>query len=146
MNPVQLLDTISISYTATIPSGEVVESVPDNKPITLVLGSGRILKAVEASLMGMETGQTRTVHILPEDAYGPYYKALVHDVARSSFAGRIDPKPGMLLSLAIEKDGMEQQVPATVLAASNETVTIDYNHPLAGKIITYTVKLHAIGK
>jgi FKBP-type peptidyl-prolyl cis-trans isomerase 2 len=146
MNPVQLLDTVSISYTATIPSGEVVESVPDNKPITLVIGSGRILKAVEASLMGMESGQTRTVHILPEDAYGPYYKALVHDVARSSFAGRIDPKPGMLLSLAIEKDGVEQQVPATVLAASSETVTIDYNHPLAGRTITYTVKLHAIGK
>ena len=146
MNPVQLLDTVSISYTATIPSGEVVESVPDNKPITLVIGSGRILKAVEASLMGMESGQTRTVHILPEDAYGPYYKALVHDVARSSFAGLIDPKPGMLLSLAIEKDGVEQQVPATVLAASSETVTIDYNHPLAGRTITYAVKLHAIGK
>lgn len=146
MNPVQLLDTVSISYTATIASGEVVESVPDTKPITLVIGSGRILKAVEASLMGMEPGQTRTVHILPEDAYGPYYKALVHDVESSSFAGRIDPKPGMILSLAIEKDGVKQQVPATVLAASNETVTIDYNHPLAGRTITYAVKLHAIGK
>ena len=146
MTPVQLLDTVSISYTATIPSGEIVESVQDNKPITLVIGSGRILKAVEASLMGMEPGQTRTVHILPEDAYGPYYKTLVHDVARSSFAGRIDPKPGMTLSLAIEKDGVEQHVPATVLAASNETVTIDYNHPLAGRTITYAVKLHAIGK
>jgi FKBP-type peptidyl-prolyl cis-trans isomerase 2 len=146
MNSVQLLDTVSISYTATIPSGEVIESVPDTKPITLVIGSGRVLKAVEASLMGMEPGQTRTVHILPEDAYGPYYEALVHNVARSSFAGRIDPKPGMILSLAIEKDGMEQQVPATVLAASSETVTIDYNHPLAGRTITYAVKLHAIGK
>jgi FKBP-type peptidyl-prolyl cis-trans isomerase 2 len=146
MPPVQLLDAVSISYTATIPSGEIVESVPDNKPITLVIGSGRILKAVEASLMGMEPGQTRTVHIFPEDAYGPYHKALVHDVARSGFAGRIDPKPGMTLSLAIEKDGIEQHVPATVLATSSETVTIDYNHPLAGRTITYTVKLHAIGK
>ena len=146
MNPVQLFDTVSISYTVTIPSGEVIDSVPDNQPITLVIGSGRILKAVEASLMGLEPGRTRTVHILPEDAYGPHYKALVHDVARSSFAGRIDPKPGMLLSLAIEKDGVDQQVPATVLAASSETVTIDYNHPLAGRTITYAVKLHAIGK
>jgi FKBP-type peptidyl-prolyl cis-trans isomerase 2 len=146
MTPVQLLDTVSISYTATIPTGEVVESVPANKPITLVIGSGRILKAVEASLMGMEPGQTRSVHILPEDAYGPYYKSLVHEVSRSAFASRIDPKPGMILSLAIVKDEVEQQVPATVLAASSETVTIDYNHPLAGKTITYTVKLHAIGK
>jgi FKBP-type peptidyl-prolyl cis-trans isomerase 2 len=146
MTPVQLLDTVSISYTATIPSGEVIESVPEKKPITLVIGSGRILKAVEASLMGMEPGQTRTVHILPEDAYGPYYQALVHEVARSSFADRIDPQPGMILSLTITQDEIEQQVPATVLATSNATVTIDYNHPLAGRTITYTVKLHAIGQ
>jgi len=145
MNPVQLFDTVSVSYAATLPSGEVIESVPESKPITLVIGSGRILKAVEASLMGMEPGQTRTVDILPEDAYGSYRKALVHEVARSSFAGRIDPKPGMILSLAIEKDGIQQQVPATVLAASSETITIDYNHPLAGRTITYSVKLHAIG-
>ena len=145
MNAVQLLDTVSVSYTATVPSGEVVESVPENKPITLVVGSGRILKAVEASLMGMEPGQTRTVNIQPEDAFGLYHRALVHEVPRAVFAGRIDPKPGMILSLAIERDGAQQQVPATVLAAGNESVTIDYNHPLAGKVITYTVKLHAIG-
>ena len=52
----------------------------------------------------------------------------------------------MILSLTIEKDGVDQQIPATVLAASNETITVDYNHPLAGRTITYTVKLHAIGQ
>lgn len=145
MSPVQLLDTVSISYTASLPSGEVIESAPESMPITLVIGSGRILKAVEASLMGMEPGTSKTVNILPEDAYGPYHKALVHEMARAIFAGRIDPKPGMILSLAIEKDGVQQQVPATVLAVSNDSVTIDYNHPLAGQTISYTVKLHAIG-
>lgn len=146
MTPVQLLDTVSISYTATIASGEIVDSAPDTKPITLVIGSGRILKAVEASLMGMEPGQTRIVHILPEDAFGAYHQSLVHELPRASFAGRIDPQPGMILSLTIEKDGVDQQIPATVLAASNETITVDYNHPLAGRTITYTVKLHAIGQ
>lgn len=146
MHSVQLFDTVSVSYTASLPSGEVVENVPENKPITLTIGAGRILKAVEASLMGVEVGQTRTVHIQPEDAYGPYYKSLVHEIARSTFAGRIDPKPGMILSLAVEKDGVQQQVPATVLAAGKESVTIDYNHPLAGRPITYEVKVHAIGK
>lgn len=146
MSSVQLFDTVSISYTATLPSGEVIESAPPTKPITLTIGSGRILKAVEASLLGMEPGQSKTVHIQPEDAYGPYYKTLVHEVDRSIFAGRIDPKPGMILSLAVEQDGVNQQVPATVLAAGSGTVTVDYNHPLAGRIITYTVTLHAIGK
>jgi len=146
MHSVQLFDTVSVSYTASLPSGEVIENVPEDKPITLTIGAGRILKAVEASLMGVEVGQTRTVHIQPEDAYGPYYKSLVHEIARATFAGRIDPKPGMILSLAVEKDGAQQQVPATVLAAGKESVTIDYNHPLAGRPITYEVKVHAIGK
>ncbi|ADW17967.1 peptidylprolyl isomerase FKBP-type [Desulfobulbus propionicus DSM 2032] len=145
MSPVQLFDTVSVSYTATLPSGEVIESVPENKPITLTIGSGRILKAVEASLMGLEPGESKTVHIQPEDAYGSYYKSLVHEVDRANFADRIDPKPGMILSLTIEREGVTHQVPATVLAAGKETVTLDYNHPLAGRVITYTVKVHAIG-
>lgn len=145
MRPAQLFDTVSVSYTATLASGEVIESVPASRPITLAIGSGRILKAVEVCLLGMEPGQSKTVQIQPEDAYGPYFKALVHEVPRSVFAGRIDPTPGMILSLSVEKDGVPQQVPATVLAAGNETVTVDYNHPLAGQIITYSVTLHAIG-
>ncbi|WP_028317991.1 FKBP-type peptidyl-prolyl cis-trans isomerase [Desulfobulbus elongatus] len=145
MRPVQLFDVVSVSYTATLPSGEVIESAPAEKPLTLAIGSGRILKAVEASLLGMEAGQTKTVHIQPEDAFGPYLQTLVQEVPRTAFAGRVDPRPGMLLSLAMEKDGATHQVPATVLAAGNETVTVDYNHPLAGRVITYTVTLHAIG-
>lgn len=146
MPQVQLFDTVSISYQATLPSGEIIESVPETDPIPLAIGSGRIFKAVEASLIGMEPGQERTVHIQPEDAYGPHHEALVQEVPRDVFGGRVDPKPGMLLSLNVEQDGIHRQVPATVLAAGRQTVTVDYNHPLAGRIITYTVKVHAIGK
>lgn len=145
MCPVQFTDSVLVSYTASLDSGEVVESVPESKPIPVSIGSGRILQAVEASLLGMEPNDTRTVKILPEDAYGLYHKALVHEVPLATFSDKIKPRPGMILSLSIEKDGQEQQVPATVLGISNESVTIDYNHPLAGKTITYEVKLHAIG-
>ncbi len=94
--------------------------------------------------MGMNPGETRTIHIQPEDAYGPHYSNLVHDIKREVFKGKLEPKPGMILSLTIEKDGQDQQVPTTVLAVNNDSVTVDYNHPLAGKILTYTVTLHAI--
>lgn len=145
MRPAQLFDTVSVSYTAALASGEVIENVPASKPVTLAIGSGRILKAVEVCLVGMEPGQEKTVQIQPEDAYGPYYQALVHEIPRSVFAGRIDPAPGMILSLSVDRDGVAQQVPATILAAGKKTVTVDYNHPLAGQIITYSVTLHAIG-
>jgi len=146
MCPVALTDTVSISYTATLENGEVVEKVPATRPITLRIGSGRVLKAVEACLLGMNPGETRTINVEPEDAYGPYFDNLVHDIKRSVFAGKIDPKPGMILSLTINRDGQDQQVPATVLKVTGDTVTVDYNHPLAGKVLTYTVILHAIGK
>lgn len=145
MCPVQITDTISVSYTAQLDSGEIIEGAPETKPVILSIGSGRILQAVEASTIGMEPGETKTVKILPEDAYGPYFKDLIHELPIASFGNKVAPKPGMILSLAIEKDGVEQQVPATVLAINNDSVTVDYNHPLAGKAITYTVKLHSIG-
>jgi len=146
MSPVALTDTVSISYTAKDEDGQVFDKVPATKPITLSIGSGRVLKAVEACLLGMNPGETRTITIDPEDAFGPYHKNLVHDIKRSVFAGKIDPKPGMILSLALDRDGRTQQVPATVLAVNSENVTVDYNHPLAGKKVTYTVTLHSIAK
>ena len=145
MCPVALTDTVSISYTVTLESGEVVEKVPATKPIHLSIGSGRVLKAVEASLLGMNPGETRTVRILPEDAYGPHHTNLVHDIKLSVFSGRIDPKPGMILSLTLKNDGKDEQVPATVLSVNIDSVTVDFNHPLAGKVLTYAVTLHAIG-
>jgi len=128
-----------------VESGEVVEKVPASKPVHLSIGSGRILKAVEAGMLGMNPGETRTIRIQPEDAYGAHHTNLVHDIKRSVFSGRIDPRPGMILSLTIEKNGGNEQVPATVTAVNEETVTVDYNHPLAGKVLTYAVTLHAIG-
>ena len=145
MSPVALTDTVSISYTATLDNGEIVEKVPASQPITLNIGSGTVLKAVEACLLGMNPGETRTIKIQPEDAYGLYHDDLVHDIERSVFAGKINPTPGMILSLTINHEGKDQQVPATVVSVNEDTVTVDYNHPLAGKTLTYTVTLHAIG-
>ena len=146
MAQVQFFDTVSVSYTATAPGGEVIAEAPESAPVTITIGSGAILKAVEAAMMGMSPGESRTVHIQPEDAFGEYDPNLRQDIPRSVFAGRLDPKPGMVLSLSVEHEGEQRRVPATVLAAGRDSVTVDYNHPLAGKVITYTVKLHAIAQ
>ncbi|PIE57633.1 MAG: FKBP-type peptidylprolyl isomerase [Desulfobulbus propionicus] len=145
MCPVQFTDVVSVSYVAHLDSGEVVEQAPEDKPVQLQIGSGRILKAVEASMLGMEAGDIRQVRILEEDAYGPHYDALVHEIPKAIFGSDVSLKPGMILSLTYEKEGHKQQVPATVLKVGEQKVTVDYNHPLAGKAITYTIKLHAIG-
>ena len=144
MCPVALTDTVTITYTATLENGELIDKSPDDKPVTLTIGGGRLFKAVEASLFGMEPGETRVINVQPEDAFGHHLEELVHDVPLARFKGKIEPKPGMILSLNVQRENQQHQVPATVVAVTDDTVTVDYNHPLAGQVIAYRVTLIAI--
>lgn len=139
MPSVALTDTVTITYTAALENGEVIEAA--EKPLTLTIGSGIVCRAAEACLFGMEPGQTRVICVQPEDAYGLRQPELVQNIPLAAFNGRIDPKPGMILSLNVQREGHACPVPATVTAVANDVVTVDYNHPLAGQVIVYTVKL-----
>ncbi len=142
MRPVALTDTVTITYTAVLENGELIEQT--DKPLTLPIGSSTVCPAVEACLFGMEPGQTRVIHVQPEDAYGLHEPELVQDIPLASFQGRFTPQPGMILSLNVAQEGQVCKVPATVTAVGSDTVTVDYNHPLAGKVVVYTVKLISI--
>ncbi|RUM33455.1 MAG: peptidylprolyl isomerase [Desulfobulbus sp.] len=144
MCPVALTDTVTLTYTAALENGEVIEQSEKDKPVTLSIGGGRLFKAVEASLFGMEPGETRQINIQPEDAYGHHIEDLVQTLPKNVFRGKIDPKPGMVLSLNLRRDGIDHQVPATVVRENEDTITVDYNHPLAGQVIVYTVTLIGI--
>jgi len=144
MCPVALTDTVTIAYTATLENGELVDKSTEKKPVTLSIGGGKLFKAVEACLFGMETGETRRINIQPEDAYGHHIQELVQDVPLAGFKGKNEPEPGMILALTMQKDEEDHKIPAMVVSVGDETVTVDYNHPLAGKVIVYTVTLVAI--
>lgn len=144
MCPVALTDTVTIAYTATLENGELIDKSQEDKPITLSIGGGKLFKAVEACLFGMEPGETRRINIQPEDAYGLHLQEMVQDVPLAGFKGKNELETGMILTLTIQKDGEEHKIPATVVSVGDETVTVDYNHPLAGQVIVYTVTLVAI--
>ena len=144
MCPVALTDTVTIAYTATLENGELIDKSQKEKPVTLSIGGGKLFKAVEACLFGMEPGETRRINIQPEDAYGHHIQELVQDVPLAGFKGKNEPEPGMILALTMQKDEEDHKIPAMVVSVGDETVTVDYNHPLAGKVIVYTVTLVAI--
>lgn len=144
MCPVALTDTVTIAYTATLENGELIDKSQEDKSITLSIGGGKLFKAVEACLFGMEPGETRRINIQPEDAYGLHLQELVQDVPLAGFKGKNELETGMILTLTIQKEGEEHKIPATVVSVGDETVTVDYNHPLAGQVIVYTVTLVAI--
>ncbi|MCI5221914.1 MAG: peptidylprolyl isomerase [Candidatus Electrothrix sp. AR4] len=141
MCPVALTDTVTVNYTASLDNGEVVEKRYENDPFIVSIGSGALCKAVEACLFGMEPGEHRVVRVEPEDAYGPHIENLVQKIPLAGFQGKFVPKPGMTLSLTVEKEGEKHNVPATVITVKDEVVVVDYNHPLAGQVIVYDVTL-----
>lgn len=144
MCPVALTDTVTVSYTASLESGELIEKKDEKNPVTVSIGSGVLCKAVEACLFGMEPGQSRVIRVEPEDAYGLHHRELVQCIPLEHFQDRLNPKPGMVLSLTMDRDGTEHKVPATVTEVHNNAITVDYNHPLAGRVIVYEVTLVSI--
>ncbi len=141
MCPVALTDTVTVNYTAALETGEMIEKKYAKEPLTVSIGSGALCKAVEACLFGMEPGQSRVISVEPEDAYGPHHEELVQRIPLANFQGKLDPRPGMILSLAVDREGKQHKVPATITEVHEDAITVDYNHPLAGRIIVYEVTL-----
>lgn len=133
---------VVISIQGALESGEVFEQTPTDHPIPIVLGKNNIFPKLEEALTIMQPGETRTISLTPEEAYGPHHENLVQSMDASSFNKSIQPAPGMLLSLNVERNGKQEKVPATVLSVDDDKVMIDFNHPLAGKTVVYTLTLH----
>lgn len=135
---------IAVSLKGEIKNGETFEKTPDDHPLLLVLGQSTIFPKMEEVLGQMEPGETQSVQLTPEEGYGPHYQELVQQINTTNFNSAIQPAPGMILSLNVEKNGKQEKVPATVVSVDDDTVTVDYNHPLAGKTVIYTMTLHEI--
>jgi len=131
-----------VSLQGSLENGEVFEKTPDDHPLLLVLGQSSIFPKLEKALEAMRPGETRTIPLAPDEAYGPHHEALIQILDISTFKNSIRPQPGMILSLNVTRDGKQEKVPATVVNVEDEMVTLDYNHPLAGKQVFYTLTLH----
>ena len=111
----------------------------------ITLGESDLPPSVEMAIIGMKKGETRKIRVSPDEGYGPRLKELLHEVPVKTFGDRIAPKPGMVLSQKIERDGVEQRVPVTVIEVKDDQVVLDYNHPLAGHHLTYELTVVDIG-
>lgn len=131
-------DTVKVHYTGKVKDGEVFDSSFDKEPLQFTLGEGQVIQGFEKAVTGMEPGETRTANIPTEEAYGPARDDLVVEVARDDIPEHIDPKTGQRLEVQ-QADG--RKVPVTVTSVSDEKVTLDANHPLAGKNLTFDIKL-----
>lgn len=134
-------DTVQVHYTGRRPNGETFDSSVGQEPLEFVLGAGEVIPGFETGVLGMTPGESKTVVIPPDEAYGPYEKEMVLEVERSQFPEDMAPTVGQ--QLQVRQDGGEA-FSVLVVAVGEATVTLDANHPLAGQALTFELQLVGI--
>jgi FKBP-type peptidyl-prolyl cis-trans isomerase 2 len=130
--------TIAIDYTVRLASGEVVDSTEGGRPLIFHFGREEIIPAVERELTGLGAGDRRDIVLPPDEAYGPRRPDAVQRVPLDRFPEHVTPTPGMQLVVR-DPDGGER--PATVRGLSDSHATLDFNHPLAGEQLSFSVQV-----
>lgn len=138
MKKAALDDTVKIHYTGKLSDGSVFDTSDGRDPLSFTLGSGQVIPGFDKGVVGMQVDEEKTIEIKAIDAYGDIRDELIHELPKSTVPSSIDPKVGMNL-VSKTKDGKE--IPLVVTKISDETITVDANHPLAGKDLTFKVKL-----
>ncbi len=131
---------VAIEYTLIDDQGQVIDTSDGREPLVYLHGHSNIIPGLEQAIEGQEPGAELEVTVPPEDGYGPYRDELVQDVPREAFAGVDKVEPGM--SFRAESNSG----PMTVLVreVGEETVTVDGNHVLAGKVLNFKVAVKSV--
>ena len=138
MSQVKNGDTVKVHYTGTLEDGTVFDSSLEREPLEFTLGEGQLIPGFEKTVLGMSAGESRTVTIPAEEAYGPYREEMVLEVPRTQLPADMQPQVGMQLQVGEEQgEGMLVQI----TQVTNAHITLDANHPLAGKDLTFNIQL-----
>ena len=134
-------DTVLVQYRGTLEDGSVFVQASEDSPLEFKIGSGMLIPDFETAAIGMQEGETKTINVEAERAYGMHRDDLVMDVPRSDFPDHITPEVGQQLQLT-QPDGHPLVVAIT--AVTDTAVTLDANHMLAGKNLTFDIQLVTI--
>lgn len=133
--------TVHIHYTGRLADGTVFDSSEGRDPLAFEMGSGQVIPGLDKGMRGMAVGDKKTIEIACAEAYGEHHAEGVQIVPRDQLPPEMDPQPGMQLQ-ANTPDG--QTVMFVVTSVEEANVTVDANHPLAGKDLTFDVELVAV--
>lgn len=134
-------DTVRVHYTGKLEDGTVFDTSKEGASMEFKIGDGELLKAFEQGVVGMSLGETKTIHIPMEEAYGPRKDEMVFEYDRSRAPENFDAEIGQQLQM-FRADG--KPVNLTVIGKSEKSFTMDCNHELAGKNLTFDVSLEEI--
>ena len=134
-------DKVTVHYTGTLADGSEFDSTREAEALEFTIGDGQLIKGFDDAVTGMAIGETKTVNIPAEKAYGNVNEEMVFDIERSQFAEDVTPELGQRFQLDTP-DG--QQIVVTITAIEGDQITLDANHPLAGQDLTFELELMTI--
>ena len=137
--PVKKGDKIKIEYEGKLEDGTVFDSSENQgEPLEFEVGGKILMEEFENAVIGMEVGDEKEFSLEPQDAYGDYNDQLIKTVPKDQLPKSQELEKGMMLVMGLP-NGI--QIPASVLDVTDDSVTIDLNHPLAGKKLHFKVKI-----
>ena len=136
-------DTAQVHYTGRLEDGQVFDSSDGGEPLEFEVGAGQVIPGFDQGVRGMSVNEKKKIEIEADDAYGQRIEALVQQIARDGLNLENDPEVGMQLGLQLP-DGNE--IPVTITEVTKDSITLDANHPLAGRKLIFDVELVSLKK
>lgn len=134
-------DTIRVHYTGKLDDGTVFDSSVGKDPLEFKVGSGQLIPGFEKAVTGLAAGEKTTAQIPSGEAYGPHSAEGVIEVPRGNIPAEIQLEIGQQLQMQTH-DG--RPVPVRVIGIEEASITVDANHPLAGKDLTFEIEVVSI--
>lgn len=138
---VQNGDTIRVHYTGKLTDGTQFDSSEGKEPLEFTVGAGMVVPGFDAAVLEMNVGDTKTVTIPCEEAYGPRTEDMTVEVPRAEFGADFTANVGEQLLIQL---GDGNQIPVTITKINDEIVKLDANHQLAGKDLVFTITIQEI--
>lgn len=136
--PVKKGDKIKVDYTGTLEDGSTFDSTAGKEPIEFEVGAGQLIKGFDEAVVGMKKGEEKDITITADQAYGDHREELIQKVPREQLPKDQEPKKDMFLMVGLPNG---QQFPAKIVDVTKDIVSIDMNHPLAGKNLKFKIKV-----
>lgn len=139
MSKVKEGDKVKVHYTGTLEDGSVFDSSRDREPLEFTLGEGQLIPGFEKAVVGMEEGDSTSVDIPSDEAYGERREDLEIEVNKEELPEEVDPQLGV--QLQVKQNDSGRAIPVQITKVTDDTVTLDANHPLAGKDLKFDIEL-----
>ena len=139
--PISPGSTVTLHLSLALEDGTVAESTFDDEPLTFTMGDGTLVEGLELGLYGLKAGATQRPVLQPQQAFGLHDPDKLHQLARADFSPQLQLEPGVIIGFDTPSG---EELSGTIISLTDETVIVDFNHPLAGRVVVFEVEIVSV--